>query len=93
MAKVITYKCSQCGATVVVTKDLDTQLSPIYCCGEEASVVSEKEVSAQELINTTVALIAKKKTIKKKPAKKKTVKKTTKKKPVKKKSGSKKTKK
>jgi DNA-directed RNA polymerase subunit RPC12/RpoP len=75
MAKVITYKCSQCGATVVVTKDLDTQLSPIYCCGEEASIVSEKEVSAQELINKTVALAAKKKTIKKKPAAKKTIKK------------------
>lgn len=93
MATVITYKCSECGATVVVTKDLDTQLSPIYCCGEEASIVSEKEVSAQELMNKIVAPAAKKKITKKKSAAKKPVKKTTKKKPVKKKGGSKKTRK
>lgn len=74
MAKVITYKCSQCGATVVVTKDLDTQISPIYCCGEEASAVSEKEVSAEELKQAAEA------TIVKKPAKKKAAKKSAKKK-------------
>lgn len=79
MPKVITYKCSQCGATVVVTKDLDTQISPIYCCGEEALAVSEKEVSAEELKQAAEAPTAQK-TVKKKTAKKSACKKSAKKK-------------
>jgi len=61
MARVLKYKCNQCGSRVVVTQNMETHLHPIYCCGMEISKVSSQAKSARP----------KKKIVKKKIAKKK----------------------
>lgn len=40
MARIITYECKQCGTEVVVTPTLESQLSPVYCCGMEVAEIS-----------------------------------------------------
>ncbi len=61
MAIVTTYKCTQCGTRLVVTEDMESHLSPVYCCGiQVAEVASMKAVPKPG-----------KKTAKKKAAKKK----------------------
>ncbi len=67
MGKIITYECDQCGCEVVVTETPDTDLGPIYCCGDVV-----KEVSVQEKIAPRKKAPAKKVV---KPAAKKAVKK------------------
>lgn len=40
MARAITYKCSQCGSSVIITRDSSARMTPIYCCGTEVAEVS-----------------------------------------------------
>ena len=43
MPRVITYECTQCGSEIVVTESLESELSPIYCCGIEVAEIAAKE--------------------------------------------------
>ncbi len=81
MGKVITYECDQCGCEVVVSETPDTEMGPIYCCGDEVKMVSAQEKTAQPK-KKAAAKKAPKKAVKKAPKKavKKTVKKGAKKK-------------
>lgn len=80
MGKVITYECDTCGCEVVVTEAVDTQLSPLYCCGAELQEVSCEEKPARPKKKTVKKAV--KKAVKKvsKAAPKKAVKKPAKKK-------------
>jgi hypothetical protein len=71
---VVTYECRRCGTEVVVTETLETQLSPIYCCGMEVTRISSAPKRAARPKKKAVKKVAKKVT-KKKVAKKKTSKK------------------
>ncbi len=62
MATITTLKCEQCGTRLVVTEDMESHLSPIYCCGLEVEKISSAVKKPAK---------PKKKTAKKKPAKKK----------------------
>ncbi len=73
MGKVITYECDQCGCEVVVTETPDTEMGPIYCCGDVVKMVSTEEKTAQPKKRTAAKKAPKK-------AVKKTVKKVAKKK-------------
>lgn len=61
MAKITSLKCKQCGTRLVVTEDMESHLSPIYCCGLEVEDISSAEKKPVK---------PKKKTAKKKVAKK-----------------------
>jgi len=72
MARIVTYKCRQCGSEIVVTEALGTQLSPIYCCGMEVLEVASAEKKPSKPKKKAAKKVAKKKVAKKKkPAKKK----------------------
>ena len=43
MPRVITYECTQCGSEIVVTESLESEVSPIYCCGFEVTEIAAKE--------------------------------------------------
>jgi hypothetical protein len=73
-ATVVTYECRQCGTEVVVTETLETQLSPIYCCGIEVTRISSVPKKAAKPKKKAMKKVAKK-GAKKKVAKKKTSKK------------------
>ena len=73
MPRVITYECVQCGSEIVVTESLESELSPIYCCGIKVAEVAAKEKKPARPKKRTVKKVAKKgvkKTVtaKKKPA-------------------------
>jgi len=61
----VTYECRQCGTEVVVTETLETQLSPIYCCGMEVTRVSSVPKKAAKPKKKAVKKVAKKGTKKK----------------------------
>jgi hypothetical protein len=72
MPKVITYECTQCGSEIIVTESLESELSPIYCCGIEVAEIGAKEKKPARPKKKTVKKVAKKKVAaKKKPAAKK----------------------
>ena len=62
MATITTLKCEQCGTRLVVTENMESHLSPIYCCGLEVEEISSAEKKSVK---------PKKKTAKKKVSKKK----------------------
>jgi len=62
MSVITKYKCFRCSTKLVVTEDMESHLSPIYCCGVE---VEETSPIKKKAVKTT------KKTAKKKVAKKK----------------------
>jgi hypothetical protein len=74
MPRVITYECTQCGSEVVVTESLESELSPIYCCGIEVAEIAAKEKKPARPKKRAVKKVAKK------PAPKKRV--TAKKRPA-----------
>jgi len=68
-AMLVTYTCRQCGAKIVVTETLDTQLSPIYCCGVEVAKISSVKKKPSKPKKKAIKKVAKKKIArKKKPA-------------------------
>ena len=75
--RTVTYECEQCGSEIVVTSTGEGELSPIYCCGIEATKTSlpgEKTVRPKKTVAKNIS--GKKGTPKKKiAAKKKTSKK------------------
>lgn len=69
MPRVITYECTQCGSEIVVTESLESELSPIYCCGIEVAEIGAKEKKPARPKKKAVKKVAKKKVAaKKKPA-------------------------
>jgi len=75
--RTVTYECEQCGSEIVVTSTGEGELSPIYCCGIEATKTSlpgKKTVRPKKTVAKNIS--GKKGTPKKKiAAKKKTSKK------------------
>jgi hypothetical protein len=76
MPKIVTYECTQCGSEIVVTESLESELSPIYCCGIEVAEISAKEkkpaASRKKAVKKVAKKTAKKKVgVTKKPAAKK----------------------
>ena len=72
-ATVVTYECRQCGTEVVVTETLETQLSPIYCCGMEVTRVSVPKKAAKpkkKAVKKVAKKVTKKKVAKKKKSRK-----------------------
>ncbi|MCL5022168.1 MAG: hypothetical protein M1497_02160 [Nitrospirae bacterium] len=48
MARIITYECDECGCEIFVRETPETELAPIYCCGEEVTEVpSAKKKTAR----------------------------------------------
>jgi len=71
MPKVITYECTQCGSEIIVTESLESELSPIYCCGIEVAEIGAKEKKPARPKKKTVKKVAKKVAKKKVTPKKK----------------------
>jgi len=71
MPRVVTYECTQCGSEIVVTESLESELSPIYCCGLEVAEIAAKEKKPARPKKKAVKKVAKKGTKKKVAAKKK----------------------
>lgn len=66
MARLIMYECDECGCEVTVKEMSESQLSPLYCCGEEMETAAAGKKAKPK------KKAAKKKTAgKKKPAAKK----------------------
>jgi len=70
MAKLVMYECDECGCEITVKEMPETQLSPLYCCGEEMETAAAKPKK-----KTAKKKTAKKPAKKKKPAAKKKAKK------------------
>ena len=60
MPKIVTYECTQCGSEIVVTESLESELSPIYCCGIEVAEVAAKEKKPARPRKKAVKKVAKK---------------------------------
>jgi len=72
MPRVITYECTQCGSEIIVTESLESELSPIYCCGIEVAEIATQEKKPSRPKKKTAKKVAKKRvTAKKKTAAKK----------------------
>ncbi|HXX81910.1 MAG TPA: hypothetical protein VEI46_10205 [Thermodesulfovibrionales bacterium] len=71
MPKIVTYECTQCGSEIVVTESLESELSPIYCCGIEVAEIATKEKKPARPKKKTVKKVAKKGAKKRATAKKK----------------------
>jgi predicted RNA-binding Zn-ribbon protein involved in translation (DUF1610 family) len=74
--RVVTFECRECGSEVVVTATGEVQLSPIYCCGVEATETTSgasRKAKPKKLITKKTAkkTVARKATQKKKPLPKK----------------------
>ncbi|MCE5195085.1 MAG: hypothetical protein LLF28_06490 [Nitrospiraceae bacterium] len=70
MPRIITYKCRQCGSSVVVTKEMGSNVSPIYCCGIEAAVIEFRPKKKSKKKPTVKKTVKKKHAAKKKTHKK-----------------------
>jgi hypothetical protein len=78
MARITKYECKECGTRLIITESLESNLSPIFCCGIEVASIS----AAAKKLSPPAKKTASKKTVKqavKKPSKGKSV---TTKKPV-----------
>ncbi len=72
MARIIKYKCSQCGSRIVLTEELESRLSPVYCCGLEVKEISSEEKKpAKPRKKASKKKVVKKKTTAKKTGRKK----------------------
>ena len=60
MPKIVTYECTQCGSEIVVTESLESELSPIYCCGIEVAEIAAKEKKPAAPKKKAVKKVAKK---------------------------------
>ena len=70
MARVVTYECNECGCAITVDETPDTDLEPIYCCGNEVAEVAARRKSPAAKVKKTAKKGTKKITSKKKSSKK-----------------------
>jgi len=60
MGRVVTYECDECGCEVIVTETAETDLSPLFCCGNELTEVSAARKKAAKPMKKTSAKETKK---------------------------------